>query len=76
MIFDKISDISIKQVSGSLIIKDFTGHSVNEGSDFITILLRDLCHALTFREVTADDTIVTLIAATLTGRIGVTVINR
>ena len=68
--------MSVKQVSGSLIVKDFTGHGVNEGSDSITVLLRDLCHTLAFREVSADNTIVALIAATLAGRIGVTVIDR
>ena len=66
--------MSVKQVSGSLIVKDFTGHSVNEGSNPIAVLLCDLCHALAFREVSADDTIVALIAATLTGRIRVTVV--
>ena len=68
--------MSVKQVSGSLIVKDFTGHGVNEGGDSIAVFLCDLCHALAFREVSADNTIVTLIAATLTGRIGVTVIDR
>jgi len=68
--------MSAKQVSGRLIVEDFTGHSVNEGGDSIAVLLCDLCHALAFREVSADDTIVSLIAATLTGRIGMAIIDR
>ncbi len=68
--------MSVKQVSGGLVVEDFAGHGVYEGCGFVTVLLCDLCHALAFGEVAANDTVIALIAATFAGGKGMAVVDR
>ena len=68
--------MSVKQVSGGLVVEDFAGHGVYEGCGFVTVLLCNLCHALAFGEVAANDTVIALIAATFAGGKGMAVVDR
>lgn len=59
-----------------MVVEDFARHGVDSRSDLVTVLLRDFCKALTFWEIAADDTIITLIAATLKAGIRVGIVDR
>ena len=58
-----------------MVIEDFSGHGVYEGCGFVAVLLCDFRHAPAFGEVTANDSVIALIAATLTGGIRMAVID-
>ena len=59
-----------------MVVEDFAGHGVDGRSDLVTVLLRDFRKALAFREIAADDTVITLITATLKAGIRMGIVDR
>ena len=56
-------------------IQNFAGHGVDGFGGFVAVLLRELCHGLTFGEETANDTVITFVRATLPRTVWVGIVD-
>ena len=65
----------LEKLSGGPVAQDFPVHAVHAAGDIVTVFLPDSLHAPALGEVAADKTVIVLIGATLTGGIGVAVVE-
>jgi len=69
----EFGELFLEALPGGGVVKDFPGHVIDVVRDPVALCLCDLAEALALGEVAADDTVVALIASTLTTGIGVAV---
>lgn len=69
------SKLLLEELSGGPVAQDFPVHAVHAAGNVVTVFLPHGLHAPALGEVAADEAVIVLIGATLTGGIGVAVVE-